>query len=249
LCTVAFLPDASSGYLLGHNRDERVRRSRGLPPRRHRWGGRTILAPSDPDGGGTWIGVNDAGITVCLLNASHREPSRLPAVPQSRGLVAVGALRAGSIAHLRLWIEANALTLREMRAFHLVAAEAGSGGRRAKTARFRWDGIRGRWDLHTGPALFVSSGFDQAAAERARTAAWRRLLRSDPAPGREALALWFASHEPERGALSVCMHRPEARTVSRTIVLVGGDQAEMRYRDGQPCDPEARDHARRMTLS
>jgi len=36
--------------------------------------------------------------------------------------------------------------------------------------------------------------------------------------------------------------------VSRTIVVVGKDRAEMRYHDGQPCDPEARDTSRRMAL-
>ena len=62
------------------------------------------------------------------------------------------------------------------------------------------------------------------------------------------LARWLTSHEPERGPLSVCMHRPEARTVSRTLVEVAGDSAAMRYLDGSPCEPAAPEVRRTLRL-
>src|SRR5205814_4875575 len=49
-----------NGYALGMNRDEKLTRAAGLPPRLTHLKGRAVLAPSEPSGG-TWIGVNDAG--------------------------------------------------------------------------------------------------------------------------------------------------------------------------------------------
>jgi len=234
MCTVAFLPEAKGGYLLGQNRDENRTRSRGLPPGLVTTRGRLALAPRDPDGGGSWIGVNEAGVTLCLLNAAETDPARRLPRPRSRGLVLAEALHlpsiravSDSLAHIR--------ALDDVRAFHLVVAEPGTASRPARVGRFCWNGRRSAWDDHEGPCLFVSSARNQEAATRERKAAWQRLLASDAAPDREAVARWLASHEPERGPLSVCMHRREACTVSRTLVRVSGGAAEMAYVDGSPC--------------
>ena len=37
-------------------------------------------------------------------------------------------------------------------------------------------------------------------------------------------------------AFSVCMHRPDARTVSSTVVVVEPGSVTMRYRAGWPCE-------------
>jgi len=52
-----------NGCALGVNRDEKLTRVAALPPSRLLLGGRTIVCPSEPNGG-TWIGVNDAGATL-----------------------------------------------------------------------------------------------------------------------------------------------------------------------------------------
>src|SRR5882724_1478338 len=96
MCTVAFLPVAD-GYLLAHNRYESFKRAHGVPPARHAEGGRRFLAPRDPDGRGSWIGVNDAGVTACVLNAAESDACGLPAAPRSRGLVLWSLLPLDSI--------------------------------------------------------------------------------------------------------------------------------------------------------
>ena len=68
MCTVTFIA-RRNGYALGMNRDERLTRVAGLPPRLTHLNGHAILAPSEPSGG-TWIGVNDTGAySTCM----HRE--------------------------------------------------------------------------------------------------------------------------------------------------------------------------------
>jgi uncharacterized protein with NRDE domain len=66
MCTVTFIA-RRNGYALGMNRDEKLTRPAGLPPRLTHLNGRTIIAPSEPSGG-TWIGVNDTGATFALIN-------------------------------------------------------------------------------------------------------------------------------------------------------------------------------------
>jgi hypothetical protein len=192
--------------------------------------------------------VNDAGLTVCLLNAEERDPARLPASPTSRGRIVWSVLDARSVDDLEARLAPRTADLREVRAFHLVAVQPGTRGRRARASRLRWNGLSAYWDDEDRPALFVSSGYDQGAAERARRRSWQRLLAAPAGPGAADLARWLTSHEPERGPLSVCMHRPDARTVSRTLVEVAGDSAAMRYLDGSPCEPAAPEVRRTLRL-
>src|SRR6266516_3298581 len=66
MCTVTFIA-RRRGYCLGMNRDEKLTRPTGLPPRKKIMDGRAVISPSEP-GGGTWIAVNDHGVTLALIN-------------------------------------------------------------------------------------------------------------------------------------------------------------------------------------
>src|SRR5882757_84312 len=66
MCTVTFTP-RHRGYALAMNRDEKLSRVMGLPPSKKVINGHTVLAPSEP-GGGTWIALNDSGVTFALIN-------------------------------------------------------------------------------------------------------------------------------------------------------------------------------------
>lgn len=241
MCTLAILPSAD-GYLLGHNRDESLRRARGLPPARTEMRGRAFVAPRDPEGGGSWIVASDAGITYCLLNAAHAEPARLPERPPSRGTILDAVAHLADPSEVEEALRKGPPIVAEMRGFHLVMVLPGPGERGAAAVRFRWDGRSLQRDEHGAPALFVSSGYDQAGAESARGAVWRAFLGRFREPGTAELEALLATHEPRRGVLSICMHGERARTVSRTIVSVDRRHVHMRYRDGSPCDSEAIEH-------
>ena len=51
----------------------------------------------------------------------------------------------------------------------------------------------------------------------------------------------LASHEPERGPFSICMHRREAATVSYTEIDVTRNRATMGYVPGPLCKEMAED--------
>ncbi|HEX6851340.1 MAG TPA: NRDE family protein [Candidatus Polarisedimenticolaceae bacterium] len=234
MCTVAYVPLPGGGYLLGHNRDERLSRGRGAVPSQGDAAGRRWLAPRDPDAGGTWIVANDAGLTVCVLNALETEGRALPDNPRSRGLLVAEAAGCRGLDEVRARIDAALPELAATRAFRLVAAEDGAG-----LSSCVWDGVALAWERAASTTLYVSSTLGAFGAPAARLAAWEAMRRRAGDPDEPALAAWLAGHEPERGPASVCMHREDGGTVSRTIVRVDRARVAMTYTDGPPCTPFA----------
>ena len=69
MCTVVILrrPKDAWPVIIGANRDEMLNRP-WKPPARH-WPDRVeVIAGLDELAGGTWMGLNDAGVTACILN-------------------------------------------------------------------------------------------------------------------------------------------------------------------------------------
>lgn len=94
MCTLIALHRCypSAHLLVAANRDEFLARpSRG--PRLHEWHGRRVIAPIDERAGGTWLGLNDAGVFVALTN---RPTQALDATRRSRGLIVADALGRAS---------------------------------------------------------------------------------------------------------------------------------------------------------
>src|SRR5262245_39775815 len=95
MCTVSIVANGN-GFRLVSNRDERRDRAIALEPRIERLGSRAAIMPIDPVGGGSWIGVNDAGLAIAVLNRYGRTP--LATRPStSRGVIVRQALGCDSV--------------------------------------------------------------------------------------------------------------------------------------------------------
>lgn len=226
MCTLSWLPDRS-GYWVFFNRDERTTRGRGRAPVRQRLGQVRIVSPIDADFGGTWIGVNQFGVTAALLNRYHDAPVERTPATISRGLLLRSLLDAPSgralIGRIRT------MSLADFLPFTIAAFD------RAATVRLaEWNGRRLAVSRATGLGLVrTSSGFDQRVAEQTRRARFDQVLGGAvTAPLLRAL---HRDHLPAKGAFSVCMHRPEARTRSLTEIRVARTTASVRYQAGSPC--------------
>src|ERR1044072_1961138 len=66
MCTFSFVP-TKDGYYAAMNRDERLTRSQAFPPSTFQSGEVLAVYPFE-EGGGTWIGCNQHGVTLALLN-------------------------------------------------------------------------------------------------------------------------------------------------------------------------------------
>ena len=243
MCTVTFIA-RSQGYALGMNRDEKLARVRALPPAPQEIAGRTALFPSEP-GGGTWIGVNDAGATYALINW-YSVPARPSAHAMSRGSVVRSAL--GFDTAPRCGDELTRLPLDQISPFRLI----GIFPHDRQVVEWRWNLLHlERLDHQWKTSIWISSGFDEPGAEQTRRETFNEAVRKQPLQSLRWLRRLHASHAPAAGPHSVCMHRDEAATVSYTEIVVTDSVARLAYADGAPCCTRAMKHKslKRATIS
>ena len=223
MCTASWI-DTADGYTLFFNRDEQRSRAVGRPPRRMTVAGVRLVAPEDAEAGGTWIGVNEHGLTVCLLNRAP-EGRRSPSRPISRGLLVASLLDCRSTAEVRTRLDQMALA--PYQPFTLVTVEPGH-----PVILLGWDGLAVTRRQVTQPGLIATSSSIEAEAIRlSRT----RLFDSIAYPSPAALQALHRSHLPSAGAHSICMHRSDALTVSACRVDVTSGDVALEYTAGAPC--------------
>jgi hypothetical protein len=227
MCTVTFIA-RRNGYALGMNRDEKLSRVAGLQPRLTHLNGRAILAPSEP-GGGTWIGANDTGATLALLNW-YSITSRVAGHAASRGEVVKLALSSDSPALVDATLKE--LPLGRVNPFRLIGVFPACKA----VVEWRWnlqhlERCEHRWRTNT----WISSGFDEPGAQQTRGQAFKAALRQSSAGTADWLRRLHRSHGSERGPYSTCMHREDAATVSYTEVSVSRHNVTMRYAPAAPC--------------
>jgi hypothetical protein len=231
MCTISFVPKLR-GFYLAMNRDEKRERFRALAPTIIDLASRRVVFPREPTGG-TWISANDAGVCLALINWHRiaREPKHDVI---SRGEVVrelAGKSSADEIAYAVM-----KLPLRKLCPFRLIAIVPSEKVVTEWRWNLEWLTMRShQWQLEH----WFSSGLDERRAERER----KRVC--DAAKDRKStrslrwLRQLHRSHAPKRGPFSICMHRPDASTVSYTEVSVSGWRATMRYKPGPCCSDEA----------
>jgi Transport and Golgi organisation 2 len=231
MCTVSFIPNPR-GFFVGMNRDESVRRPVALLPQVHFCDGRLSVYPSEP-AGGTWIGLNDAGLCFALINwyAVRVRPVNGTI---SRGTVVKALLPARTLdeSHSALRL----LPLSRMPPFRVMAIAL----RDRSITEFRWDQDlllteRKPWNANH----WFSSGLDESAAQAKRGEVCRQEWKKPNAGDLEWLRELHKSHLPEPGAFSICMHREEAATVSYTEIEIKESLGVMRYHPGPLCGGSA----------
>ena len=227
MCTVTFVA-RRRGYCLGMNRDEKLTRPTGLPPKKKKANGRTVLCPSE-SGGGTWIAVNDHGATLALINW-YFIAARVGGKTVSRGEVinSMSAAISPEVADAAL----RELPLNRINPFRLIGIYPANG----EIVEWRWNLKQlVRQNRSWESQQWISSGFDEPIAQRVRSKTFQRAERQHSAGSLDWLRRLHRSHSPQAGPFSTCMHRADAATVSYTEVTVSSRQATMRYHAGAPC--------------
>lgn len=230
MCTVSIVPN-DGGFRLVSNRDEQLTRPDALPPRLHRAGRRRATFPIDPVGGGTWVGVNDAGIAVTLL--SRQRPCGVPrGMDQvSRGVIVRTLLAASGLDAILGAL--RALDIRRFEPFRLVAVR----GANLVTATSDSRTLRLESSVLDAPTMFTSSSLGDALVEPPRRRLFERMVTQGAHSPLEAQARFHRHHWAARPHVSVCMTRADARTVSRTVVDVTGEGVALAYEPLAPPQP------------
>jgi len=223
MCTLSWLPGAH-GYTLCFNRDERRTRSAGFPPAIHDRGGVSFIAPLDGDAGGTWVLVNEFGLSLGLLNRYQQGNTTRPGLT-SRGLLLLELAASQGGLEVQRTLEERDIACYPP--FTIAAIEPGTPVRLAV-----WDGRQLACGSHASPGLVLtSSAVDEGRVRAAREATF---LREAP-KARESLLALHRSHDPSPGSASVCMHRADAETRSCSLIEVSSRDARFLHYPDSPC--------------
>lgn len=226
MCTVTWVR-RHDGYDLLCNRDERLTRMPATGPETRELRGLRYISPLDGDYGGTWITVNELGVTLCLLNAYGSESQEPLEGWTSRGLLLADLADSEDAQDTRRRILDRDLSM--FRPFVLLIAAPSW-----TPTQVRWTGRSLEMDGTVRPPI-VSSGVDERAARDSRREQLDALLETARRPNLSMLERFHRSHVPSRGQLSVCVHADDARTVSLSVVSVREAMIAFRYEAGSPC--------------
>jgi len=215
------------GYELFFNRDERLSRRRAALPTIQRDKDINTISPTDLDAGGTWIAVNQYGVTVCLLNHYQFEQIATYKKWISRGEIVRSFSDTIDLSAAERYF--NTLDLNDYRAFRMFIIDHKGNNR-----LFVWDGHSARIERN------VSTPKSSSSVDSKNVKSKRKKLFADLnlAESKNSLDYinYHASHLPNRSKDSVCMHREDAKTVSLSHVKVSTDGIYFAYADGSPCE-------------
>jgi uncharacterized protein with NRDE domain len=238
MCTLIVLHRCFSQapLVLAANRDEFLDRPAEKPTLRQS-GSRTVLAPRDLQAGGTWLGLNDAGLFAALTNRPCRFPD---ASLRSRGLVVFEALAEASAGDVLTAL--GTLPERAYNPFNFFASDGDTAFAATYEGKLRVT------KLDPGPHVIGNADpNDRRVAKIARLLAQaERIAAGDVDDALDALAALCRSHEGDgpRGPLDdTCIHAGGYGTRSSTLVRIGPDASRnvFRHAEGAPCQTEYED--------
>jgi len=226
MCTMTWFVK-EQGYELFFNRDERLSRRRAELPSLQSSAGVDYIAPTDTDAGGTWIAVNQFGITVCLLNHYQFEQIETYQKWVSRGEVVRQFANIRDIDQVEAHF--NALSLPDYRAFRLFVIDLNGENRLCV-----WDSHKPRVEYNVSTPKSSSSVSSQHVKQTRK----QHFIDSGLMGSQNTAKFqqFHASHHPYKSEQSVCMHRADAKTVSFSHITVSSTQASFAYADGAPCE-------------
>lgn len=210
------------------NRDERRTRARGIPPAPQLVRQVLVLMPTDPEGGGSWVSVNQLRMSLALLNRYEESPQDSVGTFTSRGLLVRELAWATGPEEVER--EFESMPLGPYRPFTLACQALGG-----VPHLFDWDGRQLARTTVPEPGLVrASSGSHQAQAEQVRGDLFRAESREPGGLTAATLERLHRSHLPERGPISICMHREEAQSVSLSLITATEKTTSIYYVDGPP---------------
>ncbi len=231
MCTISWCTSQGKGVSpkleIFFNRDESKERPRALLPEIHIDESQTrSVFPLDPQGGGTWISMNEHGLVLALLNYYQ---GRFPKGKLlSRGQIVKSASGCRSYEDVKEVV--RSFKIEKYAPFSLLCF-APDLNDFAQVPLIRWDGRSLGFSEHSSP--LISSLFNFEEVHASRKSQYQNAFVS--APTASQLYKFHRSHTPEPSAYSVCMHRDDAETVSLSHISVDDRKAVFNYYDGAPC--------------
>jgi len=228
MCTVSVVP-YSGGFRVMSNRDERRDRAVAVHPRIDALESRAAAMPIDPVGGGSWIGVNNAGVVAALLNRHDLRPMPIRTCA-SRGLIVRLALACESVGAAAESV--RSLDCGRFRPFRLVLVQAHHIALLGGDAR----GVAFAESTLDQPYMFTASSLGDVFVDAPRRRLFECLMHH-VGDRLDAQRLFHRHQWANRRDVSVLMERDDAATVSRTTIDIGERGIALEYESLIPCRP------------
>ena len=239
MCTLLLAHHPTPGTLLavsGNRNEFLARPAEAISAWPNKRGGPRVVAPRDGKAGGTWQGVNQHGLFVCLTNRRH---ATIAADRRSRGLLVAEALTKTSARAVHEWL--GTLPGAAYNGFHLVAADLDE----AWLAIGDGTSIQ-RDELSPGVHLITerSFGAGEGFREREARAAYAAIF-SERDPTVEELRRPMQAHAEKESPLeSACVHAElfgyGTRSSFQLVVPIGGPVTAL-WSEGKTCTSPAAD--------
>lgn len=222
------------------NRDEQRSRVRAEAPQVYKEQGTQFIMPRDPEGDGSWIAVNEHGLTIALLNyydaISHSSQKGSPQNNSphkespaqsfnSRGLLVRGLARLTEMTAIDA--ELAALQLQQFRPFYLLVFSGVN-----EPVCWTWNGETLTQSLMSQPAV-TTSAWANRSVSRYRMGYITRLLKKTKT-AEQTLQLLLEKMQKVvswGGGFALRMRRKDACTVSTTTVRVTTKAVTLHYYD------------------
>ncbi len=219
MCTVVFIPENDKFYFASL-RDESPLRSKALLPEINKSNEVHYLSPKDSKEGGTWVGVNNRGSVIILLNGGLQNHKRKEKYRKSRGLI-VNELLSSDMP----LVDWSLLRLDDIEPFTLVVFDKNN------LFELVWDGVqRMKIQINTSIAhIWSSSTLYDADAKANRESNFRKWLNGEPAVSVNSLFSFFKSvNDPENGF--IMNRKDQVKTLSYTFIELDHNLiAQMEY--------------------
>ena len=220
MCTVAYIPLANH-IILVSLRDESPTRPAAIPPQRFSANGIELMYPHDTEGGGTWIGVNQWGAMIVLLNGAFEKHERQSQYTGSRGLIVKKML--GNKSPVSVW---NEMDLNGKEAHTLVVSE------NSQLYQLVWDEQQKHNIVMdpTVPNVWSSATLYDRKTGEARNQSLLQRIKSSRLVDRLSLLEYFRAYgDNENGFI---MNRNElVKTLSMSYLVHHGDSIQFNYHE------------------
>jgi len=235
MCTLSWIHD-QSGCRIYFNRDEKRTRLPARPPAQSSVNGVRVLTPADGNAGGSWLTVNEYGIAVAVLN--YYEAEAKAAVDtvkyESRGQLVLKLSSSRSLADARQCL--HEINADRFRPFIIVLFDGEARGQ-----IIRWDGRQlQEQELSPQSSPISTSSFKTTEVLARRQDTFSELKSTMGGLSDAMLTAFHHSRDDTGGPYSVTMTRPDALTVSFSMVTIGMKQVSFYYqpRHSDGVDPE-----------
>lgn len=222
MCTVTFVPIGGK-IMLTSSRDEKITRAPALPPAVADWRGKKIMYPTDPQSGGSWIGVNEHGHAAVLLNGAFTNH-----IPQTNYRLSRGRVFMDIISDKQPPLQFQRLSLSDIEPFTLIIVMPDQAW------DFRWDGMQKHQRMleRDLPHIWSSATLYDPNGKQDRENWFNDFLIQNPTPTEEDILQFHLTGGNGDPAYNLVMQRSDLyATASITRLTIMDTWANMYYYD------------------